>query len=119
MSRNSRFHKVADKMMDSLDKKTRAITIAIFNGTIQLTRVDTGRARGNWQLSIGTPRTGVVALLDPSGAKAMESVISGIKSFELNILTNNLPYIKKLEELDGMAARPMARIKRILKENAA
>ncbi len=106
-------------MMISLDQKCRGITIAVFKGTIILTRVDTGRARGNWQASVGSKKNGQITRLDASGAKAIEEAIATIQPFSLNILTNNLPYIVKLEELDGMAARTMSRIKRIIKENAA
>lgn len=65
------------------------------------TPVDTGRARGNWFPSLGSPsgaRDDSAA--DKSGAAAigrMQAAFSGAKIGDVAWFTNNLPYILPLE----------------------
>ena len=54
--------------------------------------------------------------LDPSGHAASGEVRANVKGFSVDYLTNNLPYAEVYEEKDGMMARNMARITRILEE---
>ena len=42
----------------SVDETGRAIVLELFGSVIKDTPVDTGRARGNWQTTIGTPANG-------------------------------------------------------------
>ena len=44
-----------------------AIALAGLDGFVLLTIVDTGRARGNWQTTIGTPAEGEIEVTDYSG----------------------------------------------------
>ncbi|MCR4375332.1 MAG: hypothetical protein NUW22_10825 [Acidobacteria bacterium] len=44
-----------------------AIALEGLKGVVLLTPVDTGRARGNWQTSIGAPAEGEIAATDMSG----------------------------------------------------
>src|SRR5690606_23664498 len=64
------------------------------------TPVDSGRARGNWQVTIGTPASGVVPVSDKQGgqtiAKGTET-INAIPPFDVVWITNNMPYIEVLE----------------------
>jgi hypothetical protein len=83
------------------DQFGRAVKIEVFSRAILGTRVDTGRARGNWQVTEDAPAGGILERRDPSGAVGI-SEISTVKGVGVSYLTNNLPYIKKLEELDGM-----------------
>lgn len=83
----------------------RALILKAFSEVIKLTPVDTGRAKGNWQVTIGQPATGTVDIEDKTPLKQ----ISGTKETEIknqtkNIqldetawLSNNLPYIEFLE----------------------
>ena len=48
----------AKKAGASLDETSRAIVLELFGSVIKDTPVDTGRARGNWQTTIGTPANG-------------------------------------------------------------
>lgn len=87
-----------DGVKVNVDKETRAITLALFRSVIVGTPVDTGRARGNWQTSVGEPSVGTVERLDPSGGAAIADVVSKAGGFGRQTwLTNNLPYIEKLE----------------------
>ncbi|MCP5041081.1 MAG: HK97 gp10 family phage protein [bacterium] len=65
------------------------------------TPVDTGRARGNWQLSVNAPLTGTLDVLDKSGSSPIAlaaTAVNAVQGFEDIWLTNNLPYILALEE---------------------
>lgn len=94
----------------------RAVKISLFNSVIMGTRVDTGRLRGNWQTTTGAPNMSTTDRLDPSGQAASAEVRANVKAFTVDYMTNNLPYAEVYEEKDGMVARNMARITRILEE---
>lgn len=113
--------KIASKIGATVDQTARAITLEAFTSVIENTRVDTGRAKGNWQTTTGQPALGTIDRLDPEGTAAISEAASNIKPASLNIISNNLPYIEKLEELDGMVGRTDARLDRIIREkiNAA
>lgn len=66
------------------------------------TPVDTGRARGNWQVGINTVNSDQLPVSkDKSGSasitKGVNTVVSGTKPFCNIRIFNNLPYITKLE----------------------
>jgi len=80
------------------DAYVRAVTQSLFNSIVLSSPVDTGRFRGNWQISMSAPVTSEVDRLDPSGATVMAEIAAGIgpaggKAY----LTNNLPYAEVIE----------------------
>jgi len=88
----------ADLTTANIDKQVRGVTLALFKSIIVGTPVDTGRARGNWQTSIGQPITGTVTRLDPSGSAAIGEAQATIgPAGGITWLSNNLPYIGVLE----------------------
>ena len=65
------------------------------------TPVDTGRARANWQVAIGTIPSGTLELNDKSGQATINKVQAasmGVVAGDVIYLTNNLPYAVPLEE---------------------
>jgi len=87
-----------ERKMDTL---ARRVAKDVFRNVIFETPVDKGGARANWQPSIGSPATGTVNATDPSGAATMAKVqakIATMDAGDIIYLTNNLPYILKLEE---------------------
>lgn len=87
-----------------VDTQIRKATIELFGSVIKMTPVDTGRAKGNWQCTIGSPATSSTNAIDGSsrqslqGSKAYSDVVSTVpKSGNVVWLANNLPYIRKLE----------------------
>jgi hypothetical protein len=70
---------------------------------VNKTPVDTGRARGNWQTTLGTPATGEIEREDGSRAPSNVSYTEGLPTIEqvpafgVIWLSNNLPYIERLE----------------------
>jgi len=105
----------AEKTKSSLSQAVRAIKIELFTGVIMDTRVDTGRARGNWITTTGTPSFNTIERLDPSGAEATAQVQATITADGIDYLCNNLPYAGVLEGWDGMVAKNMVRIDRIVR----
>lgn len=121
MSFSSDIDKFAKKVNASADEVSRVIPIALFNGVILDTRVDTGRLRSNWQTTTNSPATNILDRKDKipkgvMGGDAMKDVINEVKAFSVTYLTNNLPYAVVYEELDGMIAKNMTRINRNIKE---
>jgi hypothetical protein len=108
----------AKKTNSSLNEACRAIKISLFNSIIQDTRVRTGRLKGNWQTSTGSPITSETERLDPSESKATAEVQNKVTGTgTVDYFTNNLPYAGVWEEKDGMMSKNLARISRIIRES--
>jgi hypothetical protein len=105
-------------MGEQVDTVQRAITIETFNSVIDNTRVDTGRARGNWQTTVTTPATQATENTDKTGSETRAKMVAAVRPRSLMIISNNLPYIESLEELDAMVGKTIARIGRIIRERA-
>lgn len=81
-------------------KKIRGTLFALCSRIIKESPVDTGRFRGNWQASLGTPLRNTLNTTDPSGASAinkMGNVVQSLDVGETFYMTNNLPYAQRLE----------------------
>lgn len=122
--------KFVSKAEDRMEGLVRAIVIELFTSVIMDTPVDTGRLRGNWQISIREPKTGTVNVTDPSGGntvKKVEDLVAGadISASDIQFfLSNNLPYASRIEfdgyskqAPEGMVRRNMIRISNNLKNN--
>ena len=92
---------IKDDMQAEINKEARALSLNILRLLIKQTPVDTGRARGNWFVGLRAPikktdtnRRSQTALSDGSTtiAKAKSDAYPVIN------LTNNLPYIEKLNQ---------------------
>lgn len=102
---------IAKRANATLDEFVRNVWIELFTGVIENTRVDTGRMKGNWQTTVGSPAQSDIDRLDKNGAQTvrdMKSKIGGVN--EVTYLTNNLPYVGVWEQRDGMVAKNIARI---------
>lgn len=91
--------KFIDKASETADAEVRKICLDLLTGIVLKTPVDTGRARANWFTSIGSPSINVTESTDPSGSSTIANSLSAISEATGNILwiTNNLPYIYRLE----------------------
>lgn len=74
----------------------------LFGRIVDATPVDSGRARGNWICSIGSPARGESGSPDRTGARTkakIHAVLSGVKAGDAPdiFFVNNTPYIEKLE----------------------
>jgi len=113
-------NRISKRINSDLDQLGRAVKIETFSGVIRDTRVDTGRARGNWQASEERPVTSEIERFDKTenGQPTIDEETSKINGISLSYLTNNLPYIGVLEEKDAMAARNVQRVKENLSRMA-
>lgn len=82
------------------------LSLQVLMGVVMRTPVDTGRARGNWQVSIGATIEGTIersekgTIGDPSGATVREGelVLSRYSGFQSVFIVNNVEYIEYLNE---------------------
>ena len=94
----------AKKAEASTDKAVRAITFSLFREVVQRTPVDTGRLKGNWQVSQGAAATGTTDATDATGANTIAVIAGGIGGLgTVTFLTNNLPYAQRIE-YDGWSS---------------
>ena len=94
--------KYAAKTKSDIGTAKRAIVFNVFKEVIKKTPVDTGRAKGNWFVTEGAPSSIVSnkddkAPLGGIGASAQRQLNNISINIGLDFLTNNLPYIEKLE----------------------
>ena len=98
-----------DEFFERADLIRKKIMLDIMSRVIMRTPVDTGRARGNWHITRNRQPTeqlngvdkGVVNDRGQGASKRVsvaERVINNSNINETVYLTNNLPYIQRLEE---------------------
>ena len=90
------------KSLEQLETVARKIAITAYRRIIMRTPVKTGKARGNWQCTIGSPAIGAWGHNAPSGGAPSQRVLAmggawAPLSPTAFYLTNNLPYIGRLE----------------------
>jgi len=109
----------ADKVGLSIEDVFTKVGLQAFKRVIEKTPVDTGRAKGNWQISIDAPimtgvdtvdTTQVGSFSDDRRLEAM-SVLAGLREWaEIKIfITNNVVYIYPLEMGHSKQSWGMAR----------
>lgn len=94
---------VGDYLADEVNKEARAIGINLLNGFTRVTPVDTGRARGNWFVGINSPKRDIDLM-----RRALDAMNDGLRVFSMTkslarkypeiIISNNLPYIERLND---------------------
>lgn len=95
------------KVGGDAEKVTRAVALQMTNEVISRTRVDTGRARGNWHAEINAAEEKVFEFAG-GGAAAVPFALSHCSQAIAEmyghrwILTNNVAYISSLESKDSM-----------------
>ena len=91
----------ARKVERRMDVAVRKITEGVFAGVIEISPVDKGRFKANWQPAIGSAPSGIIEATDPSGAMVMakvSGVVAGVKAGDVIYMVNNLPYARRLED---------------------
>lgn len=104
-------------MMENLRMVVRAIALEALKRIVNRTPVDSGRARMNWNVSIGGDAFQVTTDVDPSGSIAISRGSQVIATYDQQagfpVITiyNNLPYIHRLETgYSGQAPQGMVAI---------
>lgn len=105
----ARMKKHGDRLPKNVAVNVNRAALRILSVVVPATPVDTGRARGNWQTSIGSPLLGETGRLDKTGGvtiNAGRAALSGRKAEQTIYITNNVPYIGRLN--DGYSAQAPA-----------
>lgn len=111
----------------------KKVTLDALAGVVRKSPVDTGRFRGNWQVSAGEPDDLPIDRLDkqPSGSdpgtevrRSGESNAAAIRPYSVSFVYNNLPYADPLERghsrqaPQGMVALTIAELQNEIIEEA-
>ncbi len=90
----------AEKAKGRMDIVVRKVCLDLFSRVIFRTPVDEGRARGNWQCTIGNIPDGVLEVDDKNGTVTMSrasAAVAKVRAGDVVYLVNNVPYINRLE----------------------
>lgn len=127
MSWDSDWKKISDKVDRVMSQAIRATLFEVSTAIIKETPADTGRARGNWQASVGRGASGEVSVgsVRSGEARAISNVDQTVSVAvgDIYYLTNNLPYIERLEygwskqAPSGMVRKNVQQFNRLLAKN--
>jgi hypothetical protein len=92
----SSFSQAGDNIEKEFNDSIVKVALDIDRRIVNRTPVDTGRAKGNWIASIGTPDTRQLKAGEQDSIKQAQSTLSNFKGFKKIIIQNNLPYIQRL-----------------------
>lgn len=92
--------KFCKRYKGDIQTAVRKITFEAFKRIILRTPVDTGRARANWAVTVGTATTFQIEDADKSGTATLKAAQDGTLAWNCTgsiFMSNNLPYIGVLE----------------------
>jgi len=122
---SAQLQQFADQTKDDMDYIFRGVMIEMGRSVINLTPVDTGLARGNWQFSVDNPTTASVLEKDKGGMETLSKLINSVRNLTFGqtaYLVNNLRYAIPLEyghsqqAPTGMVRITLARFNEIVAE---
>ena len=94
------FKNINDKTEQQLNRIIKKSVFDLTSAIIQGSPTDTGRFRGNWQVSFNTPIDSELSNLDKSGNATISKIDTQINSNKVPLvywINNNLPYGNSLE----------------------
>lgn len=86
---------------EAVKERHEAFLLAGVEGLVDMTPVDTGRARANWQVTHGSPAVSSVVGTDKAGSQtkaAGRAVAAKSQPYTVSYVTNNLEYVPALED---------------------
>jgi hypothetical protein len=89
------------KANGNVEKAVRQGVVLAAQGIVLRTPVDTGRARANWVLGVGSVNVATTAVTDKDGALTLSKIAAGLprsSAGQIIYVTNTLPYIQRLED---------------------
>lgn len=94
--------KYAESTKSNMGEAKQAIVFNVFGGAIKKTPVDSGRAKNAWNVSKDNPDFTTSDIKSKSAlgsltSRAIQGLSTITEDFGLDILTNPLPYARKLE----------------------
>ncbi len=117
--------KFAEQATEAIDASLREVIIEVAGSLIQMSPVDSGRFRGNWQFSLVTPDNSTSLNVDPTGVETLGRIVAAAGVFtagQTGFITNSLPYAIPLEyghstqAPTGMVRVTLARFQEIVNE---
>lgn len=125
----ARFRRAETRVMENKGTATRKAVIDLFQRVVNESPFDTGRFKGNWQISSNRPKEGTLDREDPNGSQANAEIAQHMASIqdplEMEVwLVNNLPYAEPLEygysdqAPEGMVRVNVAKFPRIVAKYA-
>lgn len=100
----AQFNKELDDFAKKLPEKVtliqKKVVLEALRRLVMRTPVDTGRARGNWQVTIAEPSEGQVEVFDSEGSATISkglAALAGLPNFQVVWISNNVDYIEFLE----------------------
>lgn len=110
--------RIAAAQGDRVGEWAKAVKVEMFSDVVDLTRIDTGRLKGNWQIQEDTPAEGELERLDPEGKEVKAEIEQNATQVGLTYLANNLPYAEVWEERDAMVGQAVARLQKNARDMA-
>ena len=98
---------IAVDLEEDVNAEVRAVGLNLLRGLIRLTPVDTGRAKGNWFVSIVNPSRAIDGQRRQATAFSegiIEIALARGMAYPTVTLSNNLPYIERLNDGYSMQA---------------
>ena len=93
----------------AIDQSLQEIVIEIGSSVVMLSPVLTGRFRGNWQLTLGTPSNFSLNTYDPIGSATIAEIVQKAQFFtdgQVAYIVNNLTYGPLIETGDHSRKAP-------------
>ena len=94
------FQNITTKSIKATENVIKKTVFDLTSSIIQGSPTDTGRFRGNWQVSFDTPTDNKLSNLDKSGNATISKIGTQINSNKVPLvywINNNLPYGNSLE----------------------
>lgn len=92
---------LSEATLKNVSIATRRLALGALSGVVLRTPVDTGRARGGWGVSLGSPSGEEDRSQDKSGSVVLAAgavVIGQHKGYQQIVIDNNVPYIGRLND---------------------
>lgn len=115
MTVHKNWRKLVRAVNGSIEDSLVAVKIELFSSIVLDTRVDTGRLRGNWVMSKQVRSEAILERDDKTGSQVISEITSSVAPYDLDVMTNNLPYAPIREEKDGMIIKNIARMEQIFR----
>lgn len=88
-------NKYAEKKKVEIKEVRKSYAFALYSSIVKKTPVDTGRARGNWNITVGHDDTTASERTRPQFKSVAD--VPKVEGDETIYISNDLPYITKLE----------------------
>lgn len=102
-----------DETEQSVEDTIQTVTNSLAMSAVTLSPVDTGRFKGNWQLTLNAPSTNSLIRYDREGSVTLHDIASksnAIRIGDVIYLDNNVEYGQLLEDGHSKQSEGMVRI---------